>query len=75
MLPLIFTFNQLTEIFFARVNGTFLDGKKWVNTSALLFQISRDVLKVFQRPGLAIALTSDKTEVMANFSLLLKFDQ
>ena len=53
----------------------FLDGKKWVNTGALLFQISRDVLKVFQSPGLAITLTSDKTEVVANFSLLFEFHQ
>ena len=43
--------------------------------SFLLFQISRDVIKVFLIPGLAIALTSDKTEVVANFSLLFKFHQ
>ena len=43
--------------------------------SALLFKISRDVRNVFQSPGLAIALTSDKTEVVAKFPFLFEFHQ
>ena len=46
-----------------------------LETQGLPRRIEEEVKKYQEIPGLAIALTSDKTEVVANYSLLFEFHQ